>query len=65
MVELTIQIPNESVQALEKQARELGVKPNELASSMLVDALAGVSEGFKHLVEESLEEDAELLKRLS
>ena len=65
MPELTIHIPDESIQALEKQARERGVSPDQLASSMLVQALAEVSEEFKRLVEESLEEDAELLKRLS
>ncbi len=65
MTELIIHIPKESVQALEKQAREKGIKPAELASSMLVKALADVSEEFKRLVEEELEENAELYKRLS
>jgi lipoate-protein ligase A len=65
MTELTIRIPKESVQTLERQAREQGVQPNELASSMLVKALAEVSEEFKRLVEQELEENAELYKRLS
>ncbi len=65
MTELTIRIPKESVQALERQAREQGVLPSELASSMLVEALSGVSEEFKSLVEQELEENAELYKRLS
>ena len=60
MVEITVQIPDENAQLLENRARQLGISPEELAG-----AIAGVSEEFKRLVGEELEENAELYRRLS
>ena len=65
MVEITVQIPDENAQLLENRARQLGISPEELAGNLLVGAIAGVSEEFKRLVGEELEENAELYRRLS
>ena len=65
MVELTINLTDEDAQRLRERARMMEMEPEELAGSLLTEALSTLPEDFKTLVDEELEENAELYRRLS
>jgi len=65
MVEMKVRLSEEDAQKLQAQASRMGVQPEELAGTLVVDGLSHLSEDFKVLVKKTLEEDAELLRRLA
>jgi len=65
MVELTIHLTDEDARRLREQAQTMGVEPEDLAGSLLTEVLSRLSDDFKKLVDEELEENAELYRRLS
>ena len=65
MVQLQIQLSDEVARRIKSEAEQKGVAPEQLAGDYLSERFAAVSEEFKQLAEEELEENAELYKRLS
>lgn len=65
MVELTIHLTDEDARRLQEQARMMGMEPEELASSLVANALSGLSEDVKILVNEEPKENTGLHRPLS
>lgn len=65
MVEMKVRLSEKDARKLQTQAAQMGVQPEELAGTLVVDGLSHLSEEFKGLVKKTLEEDAELLRRLA
>lgn len=65
-MELTIHLTDEDAQRLQTQARQLGVRPEELVSSLVNEHLhVPADEEFERVAKSVLDQYAELHKRLA
>ena len=60
-----IELPNETAEKLELQARQLRIPAGQLASLAVVDFVRGPEADFEKAARYVLEKNQELLKRLS
>ncbi len=64
-MDLTLELNDREALRLQTQAAELGVTPEQLARSVLMDLLAEPEEQFRAVAERVLTQNYELYKRLS
>jgi len=64
-MDLTLELNDQEALRLQAQAAELGVTPEQLARSVLMDLLVESEEEFRAVAERVISHNHELYKRLS
>ena len=64
-MKISVDLSKNEVDRLEKTAKRLGVPPEDLARAAMADVLGHPQEDFQRVVEQILEKNKELYRRLS
>lgn len=65
MTSITISLPDDRLEALQKLSERLDVSPEELVRGTIEELLARPEEGFEQAVDYILKKNADLYKRLA